>query len=457
MKLKFYLALWAAKASVIALKVTKHNGTDFPGNLALKICPDFAKHIDKPKTIIGITGTNGKTTTTNLIADLLEQDGRAFLCNRLGSNCFSGILTCLISGVSLFGRSQYDTAVLEMDERSSRLIYPNIQPDYLVINNLTRDSIMRNGHPEYISWILSQFMPQKTKLIINGDDLISVGVSPENDRCYFGIDRMATDLDQGVNLLNDMQICPKCHTKMVYDYVRYHHIGRAHCPNCGYANPEYTYGGHDVDLNSKTMQITAKGQTETFPLLTNGIHDMYNVTAAVSVLQELGYTLPAVAELMKHIKVVASRFDATEPKPGYRVIRQMSKDVNAVATTRAFDHISKQLGKKELILIIFNGGDACWSENICWMQDCDFEFLNHPDITNIICTGPRWADYVLRLKMAGVPEDRITVIEEKEDAPKGLRLTEPEDIYVLYGTDAIPLSERVAAKACEEVMKRTQD
>ena len=71
-KLRFLLALWLAKLSVPALKITRHNGTDFPGSLALKLCPDFLKYVGRPKTIIAVTGTNGKTTVSNLLADTLE-------------------------------------------------------------------------------------------------------------------------------------------------------------------------------------------------------------------------------------------------------------------------------------------------------------------------------------------------------------------------------------------------
>ena len=66
-KLRFFIALWAAKMSIFALKITRHNGTNFPGVVAFKICPNFLKHISKPKKIIGVTGTNGKTTTTTYI------------------------------------------------------------------------------------------------------------------------------------------------------------------------------------------------------------------------------------------------------------------------------------------------------------------------------------------------------------------------------------------------------
>ena len=76
-KLRFLLALWLAKLSVPALKITRHNGTDFPGSLALKLCPDFLRYVGKPGTIIAVTGTNGKTTVSNLLTDILEA-GRRF-------------------------------------------------------------------------------------------------------------------------------------------------------------------------------------------------------------------------------------------------------------------------------------------------------------------------------------------------------------------------------------------
>ena len=112
-KLRFLFALWMAKLSVPALKITRHNGTDFPGTLALKLCPDFLKYVGRPKTIIAVTGTNGKTTVSNLLADTLEKEGHRVLINRAGSNVASGIATALLKGCDLAGRvKNYDMAVL---------------------------------------------------------------------------------------------------------------------------------------------------------------------------------------------------------------------------------------------------------------------------------------------------------------------------------------------------------
>ena len=152
-KLRFLFALWMAKLSIPALKITRHNGTDFPGSLAVKLCPDFLKYIGRPDTIVAVTGTNGKTTVANMLGDVLTAEGKNILSNRAGSNIISGVSTALLKGCGLLGRIRpgYDLAVLEVDERSAPRIYPYVKPNYIIVTYLFRDSIMRNAHPGYIA------------------------------------------------------------------------------------------------------------------------------------------------------------------------------------------------------------------------------------------------------------------------------------------------------------------
>ena len=98
--IKFYIALWGAKVGTVLLKILGRNATFFPGKFALKVCPDFIKKIDKPKTIIAVTGTNGKTTVCNMTEDVLRDNGYEFIDNKYGSNIDAGVTTTLISGVT---------------------------------------------------------------------------------------------------------------------------------------------------------------------------------------------------------------------------------------------------------------------------------------------------------------------------------------------------------------------
>lgn len=443
-KLRFLLALWMAKLSIPALKITRHNGTDFPGSLALRICPQFLKYIGKPGKIIAVTGTNGKTTVSNLLVDLLEKNGKKVLSNRAGSNIASGISTALLKGCDLLGRPrQYDLAVLEVDERASVRIYPYVKPDYVVITNLFRDSIMRNAHPYFIADILTSAIPAQAKLILNADDLISCGVAPENERVYFGIDHLASDVTECINLIDDVRICPHCAAKLVYDYRRYHHIGKAHCPQCGFASPQAQYLAKNVDLEQGTMELQEDGASYPYRLITDSIFNVYNMVTVAAVLRQLGFTHQQISADMAQSAITATRH-SQEKVGDVTLIKQMSKEKNALAGSRAFDYIAHRSGRKELLLMMNCLGDTHhWSENTCWIFDADFEFLKDESIVQIVCAGARRADYRLRLLMAGVPDEKIICEADEFRAAEKLRYDAGDDVYLLYGTDSLALAYRV--------------
>ena len=165
--MRYILALIVSRLAYFMIKLIGKDGTYFPGKLAIKICPDFLGHIKKPKVIIGVTGTNGKTTVCNMIIDVLEDNGYRVLNNRKGANINFGIASTFLEA-----KGDYDVAVLEIDERSSKLIYPYVKPNYVVVTNFFRDSIRRNAHPEYIVDFINKAIPETTTMILNGDDLI---------------------------------------------------------------------------------------------------------------------------------------------------------------------------------------------------------------------------------------------------------------------------------------------
>lgn len=126
------------------------------------------------------------------------------------------------------------------------------------------------------------------------------------------------------------------------------------------------------------------------------------------------------------------------------LVKQMAKDLNAMACSRVFDYLSSRPGRKEVFLMMNNMGDAAhWSENTCWIFDADFEFLNRDDIVQIVCAGPRALDYKLRLLMAGVPEEKIACDLDEATAAALLHFTPGDDIYYLYGADAWGLTNRI--------------
>jgi hypothetical protein len=298
---------------------------------------------------------------------------------------------------------------------------------------------MRNAHPRYIADFLSRATPSGVKLILNADDPISSGLLPDNPRAYFGIERMEGDVTDCVNLINDVTLCPVCHGEIEYEYRRYHHIGRAKCASCGYESPAYTYAASHVDTGDMSMRVSDSGGEGRYNLPSDSIFNIYNVLTVVSALRELGYSHGAIESLLEGSKIVETRYNS-ERAGDIDVVMQMSKDKNALAGSRAFDYVSSLPGDKEVILMMNCIKDQQhWSENVAWLYDCDFEFLNRDNIKRIVATGPRAKDYYLRLLLAGVPEDRLRCVEREMDAPRSLDFTPGESVYIFYGTDALDL------------------
>lgn len=451
--LRFALAIFLSKAAMVTQKLLGMNASYFPGKLAIKICPDFLGHMDKPETIICVTGTNGKTTVCNLIIDVLTDNGYDVLNNRAGSNINAGIASALIGGCTVTGKIRKKIAVFEIDERSSKLIYPYVKPTYGVCTNLFRDSIHRNAHPEFISGIISESLPKETHLILNADDLISANLAPDNTRTYFSIEPMDTDLTESINIINDMRICPKCHSKLSYRYVRYHHIGNAFCPECGFSSPEGDYKA-SPDFEKGRLVIVHEGQTEEYPLISNSIFNTYNQITAITMLRELGLSAGQLKKSFEKLTIVESRYSLL--KSGQtEVITHMAKGQNPIACSCVFDYVRKEDGQKEIILMLDDVFDRISSSEIMtWIYDADFEFLNEASIARIIISGVRSEDYKLRLLLAGVPEHKLFCTEKELDAPDFLSLEGTDKIFILHELYAAEEAIKVRDKVMERLKSK---
>ena len=443
---RFYIALWGAKVGTVLLKLLGRNATFFPGKFALKVCPDFIKKIDKPKTIIAVTGTNGKTTVCNMIEDVLRDNNYTFIDNKYGSNIDAGVTTTLISGVTFFGKSKKDLAVLEVDERSAPKIYPYLTPTYLVCTNLFRDSLMRNAHTEFISEILTKYIPKETTLILNGDDLITSNIAPENKRMYFGISRLDTDSEKCENIARDIIVCPKCNSKLEYEYVRYNHIGKAHCPKCDFGTPQIDYLVTNLDLKNKKMTLQNNDKEETYDLISDNKIKIYNILTVITVLKQLGLESDKINESLKKQKIVDTRY-SEEFVDGIKVVTHLSKGMNPIACSRVFDYVRKYEGNKVVILLLDDLHEAAsGSENTAWQYDTDYEFLNDESIKQIIIAGVRYLDGYVRLQIAGVNPDIIVHERDELSAVEKLKLEDIQTVFILHDLYSIELKENVKNK-----------
>lgn len=454
--IRFYIALWGAKSSVVFLKILKRRATNFPGKFALKICPDFIGRIDKPKTVIGVTGTNGKTTVCNIIEDVLKENGYDFIDNKYGSNINSGIATALISGASLRGKSKKQIAVLEIDERSSPRVFPYLTPTYLICTNLFRDSLMRNAHTEFISDILTKYIPKQTKLILNSDDLISSHIAPESDRVYFSIAQLESDTKKCNNIVRDIVVCPKCNTKLEYEYVRYNHIGKAHCPQCDFGTEKADYIINKIDVEKGKINVVNKNKEEEYNIRNTNIINIYNILAVITLLKEFGLTSAQIDKGLSKLKIVETRYkeEETENKK-IKIITHLAKGMNPIACSRAFEFAKNVEGNKVAIVIVDDLHEAAkGSENIAWQYDTDYEFLNDESIKQVIIAGPRYLDGYVRMRMADVPEEKIVYTRDEIEATSKANLDGIDKVIILHDLYSIEETEKIKNKIKEMIKEK---
>ncbi len=452
----FYITLWIVKLASAGLKLLGRNATYYPGKLALKLCPDFMGMLDKPKTIIGVTGTNGKTTVSNMINDILKDNNYKIINNKYGSNIDAGIATTLMEGVTLLGKTKKDIAVLEIDERSSPKVFPYITPTYLICTNIFRDSLMRNAHTEFIAEVISKNVPENTTVIENADDLICSEIAPNSKKIFFSIDKLDSDTKEPHNIVRDIVTCPKCNAKLEYEYYRYHHIGKASCPKCDFKTPQADYIVKNIDLQNMKMKLQTPIGEQNFNLITDNIINIYNMLAVITVLEQIGLTEEQLNTSFSKLKIVETRFSEETVKK-IRIVTHLAKGINPIACSRAFEYAKNAKGNKAVIVIVDDlHEEAKGSENTSWQYDTDYEFLNDETIKQVIIAGPRYLDGKVRLLMAGIPKEKIYCKKDIIEATNELRLDEIDGVFILHDLYSIEETKKIKQNVEEMIKGRNE-
>jgi len=415
--------------------------------VALAVCPDYLAQVPKPALTICVTGTNGKTTVTNMIADVLMHAGYRVSTNRIGSNIVPGVAAALTNALGVSGRPSSDACVLEVDERACRLVLPQVKPNFLVVTNLFRDSLKRNAYPDFILELIDKNTPPGTKLVLNADDLCSsqLGSAEPANRTYFGVDELPDDSSgPSKNIVADYSYCPVCLTKLTYRYLRHHHIGQAYCPKCDFKSPQADFRLTTVDRDARTIAVAQDGASDTYPLVSDTLFNIYNELAAITALHQAGLTSDQIADGLASWTVVDSRLNQVMLGET-RLVKAMSKGQSSVSCSQTMDFVRHQPGRKSVVLIMDDWYDRKHSvEFIGWIYDADFEFLNDPDVVQVVATGPRCYDHQVRLLLAGVAPQRIVCCEDELEAWRAVDTVNTEAVFLLYDTSTMHQADKVA-------------
>ncbi len=425
--LRFFFTVLICKTFIFILKLMGRKGTSAPGKLAFKLYPDILKEYNKKvnKEIIAVMGTNGKTTTNNLLADIFEKAGYRVACNRVGANMDEGSVVAFIEKTKIFGKTNIDYACLEMDEGWAEYILKFITPHKIIVGNLFRDQLDRYGEidttMEFIRRAI-RLAPNAT-LILNGDDPLTVAMAEpfENKKIFYGIKEKVTEYN---TKSKEGKYCYFCKKQLSYNFHHFSQLGDYFC-DCGFKRPEITFNGENIKL-FPNVSFVLSGYGE-INLNTRGMYNIYNLLGASAAALTCGVDFENIVKVAKEYKPQIGRMQEFNifGKSIYLILAKNPTGFNQSVYALCEDTREKD--------VLFGINDAISDgQDISWLWDVDFEALINEKTLSYSTYGRRFADMALRLKYAGVENVNLNK-EIKELIKEG----KGEVLYILANYTAL--------------------
>jgi lipid II isoglutaminyl synthase (glutamine-hydrolysing) len=390
-----------------------HQGTALPGMVAERVWPEALVTLGgQLRTTILVVGTNGKTTTSGLIAEILCRTGGEPIANRSGANMRQGIVTTLVRASDFHGRLRRGDeasrdAVLEVDEVALGQILPELGLSVIVATNLFRDQLDRYGEADAIVdiWAVALAAAAKGSILVHcADDprLAMLASRIDMPTITFGLVAMPTDRDQGWpadDAVADPVACRTCGRQLVYEWRSIGHLGAFACPD-GHvrrAEPDIAIemlkgDAGDAAGPSTSVAITLRGRqraTIARPALT-GLINAYNVGAAAAPGLAIGHDVARSADAIDGYGGPFGRFEWIEIDGRHIVLVLIKNTVSLAETVRL--GASLEAG---VVLIGLNDA-AADGRDVSWIWDAPIAALVAGRA--VVLTGSRATDLHLRIK-----------------------------------------------------------
>ncbi|WP_245917415.1 Mur ligase family protein [Bacillus canaveralius] len=421
-------SILAAKMAHKASRILHKSGSNLPGVVARKIDKDILKKLaNNTDKIIFISGTNGKTTTSQIVGHILSENGFRIIHNSEGSNMITGITTAFIKNEGLLRRKKADIAVIEIDEGSIERVTKEIQPGLMVFTNFFRDQLDRFGEIDILVNKIGDVLKRTAvKLILNADDpfvtrLGYLGLEAE----YFGLGKHAFAFEQH-NMI-ESTFCPQCGERLQYKHTHYGQIGHYSCP-CGFGRKSPKYEIKHLEVNEGLSIKTNVGDFSV-PIL--GSYNAINALAAISVCIESGLSPEQIQNALSTFHVENGRMERFEHRDNH-VVLNLAKNPAGMNVSLSESNMNHE--RKQYLLPLNDLGDD--GRDISWIWDADYEKINSSLTDRIICSGLRAEDMAVRLKYAGIPEHKLEIIQNVDLAVEEL-LKRQLNSYVVTNYSAL--------------------
>ena len=409
------LANAAGKLTRIGLQISGRGGTALPGLVALTIDPDFIAALasDLAHGVVLVSGTNGKTTTTRMLSDIVRATGWAPTHNRSGSNLERGIAGALLAESTWRGEPSGDIGLFEVDEASLPLVLARISPRVVLVTNLFRDQMDRYFEIDQLARRIGDAIAKldpRVTLVLNADDPIVawLGQRHTGPVLYFGVDDPTVG-GRVPQVISDATRCPRCKQPLRYERVVLAHEGEWSCPACGLVRPDRDVAATRVALTPVSSEIQLRTAVASafdpvrVPIA--GLYNAYNALAALAVARALDIALPTATLAIANFRPAFGRLEqvAVDGRDMRLILVKNPAGFNAAIGALL------ETGRRPRLLAALNDRDAD-GRDVSWIWDADFETLA-PAVEHAIVTGIRSRDLANRLKYAGVARERIEVVD----------------------------------------------
>lgn len=410
------LAVGACKAVRAALRVLHRGGTTVPGKVAMKIDSNILEKVSTGMDIIVVTGTNGKTTTCNMLSHALESSGRPTLANRSGANLLPGVTAEFTSNATASGHPKKKFAVIECDEAALKQVVPKIHPKVIAVTNLFRDQLDRYGEVMHTRDEIRkgiELCPDAV-LCLNADDslVVSLAYQVPNKVVYYGIDIPVGRQENAE--ISDARYCIRCGAEYEYDYHTYAHLGGFRCPKCGYSRPAADMAVTDIlrqDMSGSTIRFRFGKESEEVRIGLPAVYNIYNAAAALAAYTAAGFDRKEIITSLSDVHSSFGRLE-TFDLDGTKV--QMILVKNPAGCNQALSYVA---GADTDYAAVFCLNDrTADGHDISWIWDADFESVcGDEHLKRVYVTGDRAEDMLLRLKYADLGGREYEVIHSQEE------------------------------------------
>lgn len=360
------ITIWVCKASYRLLRIFGRHGGALPGVIAEKLRPNLIQKLTQlPEGIVVVSGTNGKTTTTHLLSQVLKASGMHVFTNHSGSNMTRGILSSIVRFTTISGKLNYDVAVLEIDEAYAAILGPKLKPRGVLLTNVLRDQLDRFGEIDHTAKMLY-------KLAESADNIVVYNTS-----------------DSRLQKLNSIKTRAKKYSYGYSSKLSEHFV-----------DDDTLYGGDKVEQKADYILSSYKNQfvkvnNISIPLdHLSGWHNALNLVGVYVIAKELFGVIDI--DIYKKLTPPYGRGEAVEYKNS-NIILQLVKNPAGFRTV-----IGINSDYPALIIVNDNIADG---KDVSWFWDVDFRSMSSRKFIN--CSGTRAYDMALRLKYDDLSADDI--------------------------------------------------